>query len=210
MSKSNVYILLDRSGSMQTMWSESIGSINGYVKALPKGVKVFLATFDTISFDVIRNTYSDKWRDVHQDEVTPRGMTPLYDSAARVMWRIEEDKPERAIFVTMTDGFENNSKYFRQNDVVSMTNNLKNKGYEVIFLGANFEQVGDVAKNFGLNADKWANVTRGSMNQYMSQDFAIASTNYISTGLSINTNNVDPSTSIGTSNSLTEKYKVTL
>ena len=27
----NVYILLDRSGSMATLWDEAIGSINGYV-----------------------------------------------------------------------------------------------------------------------------------------------------------------------------------
>ena len=33
----NVYILLDRSGSMSSLWSEAIGSINAYVEKLPKG-----------------------------------------------------------------------------------------------------------------------------------------------------------------------------
>lgn len=30
----NVYILLDRSGSMSSLWNEAIGSINGYVETI--------------------------------------------------------------------------------------------------------------------------------------------------------------------------------
>lgn len=35
----NVYILLDRSGSMGSLWEEALGSINGYVKGLTDDIK---------------------------------------------------------------------------------------------------------------------------------------------------------------------------
>ena len=50
----NVYILLDRSGSMASLWEEALGSINGYVSKLPKKTKVHMATFDSVSHDIIR------------------------------------------------------------------------------------------------------------------------------------------------------------
>jgi hypothetical protein len=55
----NAYILLDRSGSMSSRWSEALSSINAYVAELAKdAAKVTLATFegqDGLQFDVIRD-----------------------------------------------------------------------------------------------------------------------------------------------------------
>jgi hypothetical protein len=49
----DVFILLDRSGSMQTMWEEAIGSINAYVNTLAKDKapdRITVATFDSHAF----------------------------------------------------------------------------------------------------------------------------------------------------------------
>ena len=77
----SVYILLDRSGSMQTLWDEALSSINLYATKLDSTTKVVLAAFDSESFDVLRDTTVAKWKDVSRDDAVPRSMTPLYDSA---------------------------------------------------------------------------------------------------------------------------------
>lgn len=178
-----VYLLLDRSASMESQWNEALGSINGYVNNLPPETRVMVATFDTVSYDVVRYTTAAEFSKLTREDAMPRGGTPLYDSAARMMWRILDDKPERAIFVVMTDGEENNSHNFKQADVKALTKRLEDKKYEVIFLGANFDKVGDVATNFGLSSAKWSPVSSHNLGDYMTGTVAASSTSYLTRGV---------------------------
>ena len=167
-NKMNAYILLDRSGSMESLWKEALGSINGYVKELPKDANVFMAVFDTIGYDVIRNTTAGDWKPLSNDDAMPRGGTPLFDASARMMLRILDDKPDKAVFVTMTDGEENSSQNFKQVHVKNMAKSLEDKDYQVLFLGANFDKVGDVATQYGVKASSWTNITPVNLNSTMS------------------------------------------
>lgn len=70
------FILLDRSGSMDKIWSEAIGSINGYVKKLAEekvDTGVTLAVFDGqggLQFDVIRDRITPAtWKPVDVGEI---------------------------------------------------------------------------------------------------------------------------------------------
>lgn len=191
-----VYLLLDRSGSMESQWSEALGSINGYVANLPRNTRVMVATFDNVSYDVIRYTSVNEYRDITREDAHPRGGTPLFDSAARMMWRILDDKPERAIFVVMTDGEENSSSNFKQADVKSLVKRLEDKKYEVIFLGANFDKVGDVATNFGLQSNKWTNISTRNLNTYMTGTMATSSAEYLSRGVGMNFTDADKASAI--------------
>ena len=89
----HAYILLDRTGSMQSIWDEALGSVNAYVKALTEGrtttktgadAHVTLAVFDAhdgLAFDVLRaGVPAATWTDVTNADATPRGMTPLFDA----------------------------------------------------------------------------------------------------------------------------------
>jgi len=176
-----VYMLIDRSGSMQNLVEEAVSSINGYVKALDKKIEVFLAAFDTISYDVIRNTTVGKWKDINVDEVSPRGGTPLYDSAARVVLRALEDNSDRAYIVFMTDGEENMSRKYNQSEVKALLAQAENKNYEVVFLGANFDKVGFQATNIGLGGDKFINYAKGNMTSELN-NLATATMAYASGG----------------------------
>lgn len=62
MTKNNCFILLDRSGSMQTHWEETLGSINGFVEKLKIDGNVILAVFDSLSYDIIRNSKPADWK----------------------------------------------------------------------------------------------------------------------------------------------------
>lgn len=182
----NVYILLDRSASMENQWSEALSSINGYVKELPRDTNVFLAAFD-YDYVVMRNTTAKYWEPVSSTELQPRGNTRLFDSAARIMQRAIDDNAERTIVVVMTDGEENSSLNYKQADVKALANVLDSKKWELVFLGANFDKVGDVAmNNFGRTSNKFVNMTSGNMADYMTTTLATSTANYAATGAAFN------------------------
>ena len=79
------FVLLDRSGSMQSLWTEALSSVNAYVAKLAVDkvdTGVTLATFDgtdgRLAFDVIRDRITPlTWRKVSDPGATPRGITLL-------------------------------------------------------------------------------------------------------------------------------------
>lgn len=159
----NVYILLDRSGSMGTLWGEAIGSVNAYVKKLKPSTKVHFATFDDQGYDVIRDAKVKEWKDVLDTEVSPRGMTPLYDSCAKIMDTAEDANDKKTILVVMTDGYENNSKEYTKENIQERVKKFEKKKWEVIFLGANFDAVETVSGQIGVSTSKTLNYAQGNM-----------------------------------------------
>lgn len=159
----NVYILLDRSGSMQSLWTEAIGSINGYIEKLAKGTNVHLAAFDSVSHDVIRDCKAKEWKAVAADEIAPRGSTPLYDSCGKVMALAEEAKSKKTMLVVMTDGYENCSKEYTQQAIKDRVQAWEDKKWEVVFLGANFDSVESVSGSIGVVGSKTLNYAAGNM-----------------------------------------------
>jgi hypothetical protein len=155
----NIYILLDRSQSMINQWAEAIGAINGYVEELTPETRVFLAVFDSIGYDVLRNTTAQIWQPISPTEVMPRGGTPLYDASARIMHRAFDDNAEKTVLVTMTDGDENNSKKYTHSDIKLLSQQFAAKGWQEVFLGANFKNVDIVASSRGLAESKYMNMS---------------------------------------------------
>jgi len=158
-----VYMLLDRSGSMSALMEEALGSINEYVKNLSASTNVVLASFDDTSYDIVRNTTANGWTDVKPNEVTPRGMTPLYDSAAKLLDLAFKENPEKAYFVVMTDGHENASREYTQAAIKAKLAKAEAKNWEVIFLGANFDAVTHVSTSLGLGLEKSINIVGGNL-----------------------------------------------
>lgn len=147
-----VFILLDRSGSMASMWTEAIDGINNYVKKLVES-EVMLVAFDTGNYDVVRNCSTNNWESLSYNEISPRGGTPLLDAAGRIMWSMHDSGAKQAMLIIITDGHENSSKKFSADEIKKMTKELTtDKNYDIVFLGANFDGIGQVAKsNFGWN-----------------------------------------------------------
>ena len=156
-------MLLDRSGSMASLMQEAVGSINGYVGKLFGDTKVVLAAFDSIDYTVIRNTTVKGWKDITTQEVSPRGSTPLYDSAARILHHAIDENDEKTYVVIMTDGEENMSRHFNQAAVKSLLAEVEAKNWEVIFLGANFDKVAHTSAAMGLGLEKTINFAAGNM-----------------------------------------------
>lgn len=191
----NVYILLDRSGSMETMWAEAIGSINGYVNKLKKNDHVHFAVFDSVSHDTIRDCKVKDWNDVSNQEVMPRGGTPLYDSCGRIMALAENLDAKKSLLVVMTDGFENASKEFSQAAIKAKVKAWEEKKWEVVFLGANFDSVESVSGSIGVVGSKTLNYGAGNFARGM--DTLMASTMAYASGAAINFTDADKAQAAG-------------
>jgi hypothetical protein len=178
-AQTHAYILLDRTGSMGSIWAEALGSVNAYVEALTKpadGAKpsendqVTLAVFDHhggLQFDVLRRgVKAAEWKKVTDAEASPRGMTPLFDSIARIVALAEADQPARAVIVVMTDGHENASKEVKKDGAKAALDRARAKGWEVVFLGAEFGQFMD-AEAMGVGGSKSMAMASGSFEASM-------------------------------------------
>ena len=180
-------ILPDRTGSMEPRWSEALSSVNAYadgLAALDGGPRVdadiTLAVFDAqdgLQFDVLRKDVdAEDWNNVTSREVSPRGMTPLYDAIGRIVSLAEKDKPEKAIIVIMTDGEENSSKEMTKTSAKAALDRVRAKGWEVVFLGAEFSKFDD-AEGVGQTASRNMAVSKDQLSDSMGR-LAQKSKNY--------------------------------
>jgi uncharacterized protein YegL len=157
-----IIFLLDRSGSMEGLESDTIGGFNSFVK---KQCKIGDTLLTTVLFD-------DKYEILHNGvdavnivltdrEYYTRGSTALLDAVGKTILdvgfrlsRTEEYKrPHKVIFVITTDGMENASREFTYEKVSQMISRQREMyQWDFIFMGANI----DVAKEctrLGINPD---------------------------------------------------------
>ncbi len=156
--------ILDRSGSMGGLESDTIGGFNSLIerqKQQPGGCYV-----TTILFDHEQQTLHDR---VDLMEIEPltardytvRGCTALIDAIGTAVEHIEnvhryirvEDVPAHTMFVIITDGLENASCRYSSDDVKRMIESKKKCGWEFLFIGANIDAV-ETARGYGIGSDR--------------------------------------------------------
>ena len=159
--------ILDRSGSMAGLETDTIGGFNAMIEKQKKEAGEALVT--TVLFDNESVTVHDR---IPLQEVPPltekeyftRGCTALLDAVGGTIRHIanihryirREDVPERTLFVITTDGYENASRYYNYDKVRRLIKHEKAKyGWEFLFLGANIDAAAE-AKRFGIAADRAA------------------------------------------------------
>jgi hypothetical protein len=122
MKKNLTYIIfvVDRSGSMSSICKDMIGGFNSFIKKQKKingDCKVFFYQFDTDYDTVYENLDLQLVADLTDKTYVPRGGTALYPSLGKTIEDIgkrlsamsENERPERVLFVTITDGEHNSS-----------------------------------------------------------------------------------------------------
>ena len=159
--------ILDRSGSMAGLETDTIGGFNAMIEKQKKEAGEALVT--TVLFDNESVTVHDR---IPLQEVPPltekeyftRGCTALLDAVGGTIRHIanihryirREDVPEQTLFVITTDGYENASRYYDYDKVRRLIEHEKTKyGWEFLFLGANIDAAAE-AKRFGIAADRAA------------------------------------------------------
>ena len=163
-----IIFILDRSGSMAGLESDTIGGFNSLIAKQKKedGQElVSTVLFDDRS-DVLHDRVPlDRIAPMTDDDYFVRGCTALLDAVGGAIHHIgnvhkyarPEDRPEKTMVIITTDGMENASKRYTYEKVKSMIERQKEKyGWEFIFLGANIDAV-EVAGRFGISEDRAAN-----------------------------------------------------
>lgn len=161
-------MILDRSGSMGGLESDTIGGYNSMLKKQREEdgeVLVSTVLFDDRSEVLYDRVPLEKMPQMTEKEYYVRGCTALLDAVGGAIHHIgnvhnyarEEDRPEKTIFVITTDGLENASREYSYDRVKKMVEQQKEKyGWEFLFLGANIDAI-ETAGRFGISADRAAN-----------------------------------------------------
>lgn len=163
-----IVFILDRSGSMSGLESDTIGGFNSMIeKQKREGGEALISTvlFDNFSEVIHDRVDIQKITPMTDREYTVRGCTALLDAIGGAIHHIgnvhkyarPEDVPEHTLFVITTDGLENASRRYSSDKVKHMIERQKSRyGWEFLFLGANIDAV-ETAKQFGIGADRAAN-----------------------------------------------------
>ena len=160
--------ILDRSGSMAGLESDTIGGFNAMINKQKKQEgKCYVSTvlFDNVSKVIHDRVPLDKIRPMTERDYEVGGCTALFDAIGGAIRHIgnvhkyarKEDVPAQTLFVITTDGMENASHQFTSKRVKEMIQRQKEKyGWEFLFIGANIDAVETAAK-YGIGADRAVN-----------------------------------------------------
>lgn len=152
--------ILDRSGSMAGLESDTMGGFNSLIKK-QKGIEgeCFVTTvlFDHELVTLHDRLSLDEVPEMTEKDYQVRGSTALIDAIGDTVEHIgkihkyarPEDVPGKTTFVIITDGYENASRRFSSDQVKKMIENKKEDGWEFLFIGANIDAV-ETAKHFGI------------------------------------------------------------
>jgi hypothetical protein len=163
----DITVLLDRSGSMAAIASDTVGGFNAFVKdqaSEPGECRLTLIQFDSQDFQQVdfcaipiaevvplsKNTFS------------PRSSTPLLDALGeaidntgrRLAEMAEDRRPSRVVFVVITDGLENASRLRTRDQIFHMIRDQEEiYKWDFIYLGANQDAIAE-AGGIGIGSDK--------------------------------------------------------
>ena len=159
--------ILDRSGSMAGLEADTIGGFNAMLE------KQRSAPGDAVITTVLFDNHAELLHDripmagvanLTDRDYFVRGSTALLDAIGSTINKIvqvhrhtaEAARPDKTVFVIITDGMENSSRVFTAATVKAMIEKEKTYGWEFLFLGANIDAI-DTASHIGIRPERAVN-----------------------------------------------------
>lgn len=187
MNKTELIFILDRSGSMGGLESDTIGGFNASIsdqKKIDGKTRVTTILFDNF-FEVLHDR-------INLQDIAPltdkdyfvRGSTALYDAVALGIRKIAnvqkqtmlEGRAAKVIMVITTDGYENSSRETNAAMLYKMIDDCKKNGWEFLFLGADIDAQA-AAGSIGIESHRASNYVKDAQGvrvQYDSLNVAIS------------------------------------
>lgn len=156
--------ILDRSGSMAGLESDTIGGFNAMLEKQKKqDGACFVSTvlFDDKSEVLHDRITLEKVPPMTENDYTVRGCTALLDAVGDAIHHIanihkyarKEDVPAHTLFVITTDGAENASHRHTSEQIKALIEQQKERGWEFLFIGANIDAVATAAR-YGIDKNR--------------------------------------------------------
>ena len=163
----HIVVLLDESGSMESIRGDVIGGFNRFLsdqRADGADAKVTLVKFD--SQDPHNVVFSGSpiasVANLTTQNFEPRGGTPLLDATGRLIGRIRSEQAGRIqnglladhiVFVTITDGEENQSTEYSLRRIKALIEESEAAGWTFVFLSAGLDAYGN-ANGLGVKGGR--------------------------------------------------------
>ena len=180
-------LVLDKSGSMQGLESDTIGGFNSMSekqKALSTPVDVTAVLFNDTTDVLYTHKNIRLVRPLTDKEYEVGGTTALLDAVGNTILKVEREpsvksRGTKVVFVIITDGLENASAEFSKTKVKQMISDKQEKaGWDFIYLGANIDAV-EEADAIGVkksNAVTYKNTRKGVRANYDAVSAFVAET----------------------------------
>jgi hypothetical protein len=148
-----VVVILDRSGSMETIADDAIGGFNGFLaeqQNMDEEALFSLVLFDNEYGAAFTSTPIQSVPPLDAATYVPRGSTALLDAVgrtlvelkARIAARPVDDRPQEVVVAILTDGWENASREFSYSQIRKIVEQRKREdGWQFVFLAANQDAV---------------------------------------------------------------------
>lgn len=190
----HITLLVDRSGSMTTLKHDADGGINTFFEEQKKvdGKCTYsIYQFDTMFEPVVSGKDIKEFEPYH---LLPAGGTALYDAQWRAIHETgsflrklsEDERPDKVIFITVTDGEENSSREITGPHGLNKLKNLVREqedkyAWEFIYIGANQDAFA-VGQSFGVGRTMtYVGTGASTAGSYTNLSYAVA--NARNTGL---------------------------
>lgn len=169
-----VVAIIDRSGSMAGKEADVIGGINTTIKELQENKKNEIINFSLKFFDdkeyvKIRSLDIEKIRPLNIYDLRPRGQTALLDAIGNSLIFFINKKMnnpncfDSCIMYISTDGLENASKKFNNENIKNLINEAKKYSIELVYIGSNQDAILESSK-FGLDVSQAMNYNETTEN----------------------------------------------
>ncbi len=162
----NIYnvIILDESGSMSSIYKETLTSMNEVLSGIRKDQEehpeqrnyVTIVTFEGNGIKGIKTRRDrvpiESINDLTEADYRPGGCTPLYDAMGKTLNELEGlvRPDDRVLATVITDGYENSSEEYSGSTIKTLVTRLREKGWTLAYIGANQDAV-EVAKDLNIN-----------------------------------------------------------
>lgn len=167
-NNTELVFIIDKSGSMSGLESDTIGGFNSMLSQHKKGEGA--CTISTIFFSDSQRTVHDRVdissvQPLTAADYIPGGCTALLDTVGNsinhtksiIMGAADESvRNSNVVYVIITDGYENASREYNASQIRQMISERQKAGWEFVFLGANIDAI-STAESYGIKSSRAAN-----------------------------------------------------